>query len=63
MKSSVVSLLLCASVALAGSSPHKHSVFQKRKPTIEKRVPTQPFQHPALEKRASSFLNDKSKRV
>ncbi|KAK3213762.1 hypothetical protein GRF29_28g874914 [Pseudopithomyces chartarum] len=61
MRSSVVSLLLCASVALAGSSPHKHSVFQKRKPTIEKRVPTQPFQHPALEKRASSFLNDKSK--
>lgn len=63
MKLSIVSLLFCASATWAGSSPLKHNVFHKRKPTIEKRVANQPFQHPVIEKRASTFLTEKTKRV
>jgi carboxypeptidase D len=63
MKLSFFNSLLCASSVLAASSPHKRNVFHKHKPTVEKRVATQPFQHPELQKRASSFLNDKTKRM
>ncbi|KAJ4374799.1 hypothetical protein N0V83_001876 [Neocucurbitaria cava] len=53
--------LLCASSALAGSSPHKRNVFNKVKPVLEKRVANEPFKHPEIRKRASGFLTDKSK--
>ncbi|KAF2184156.1 alpha/beta-hydrolase [Zopfia rhizophila CBS 207.26] len=55
-----LSAILCASTALAGSSPHKRNVFNKAR-TIEKRVPNQPFKHPELQKRASRWLTDKTK--
>ncbi|KAF9736664.1 serine carboxypeptidase [Paraphaeosphaeria minitans] len=61
MKLSLFSSLLCASSVLAASLPHKRNVFHKQKPTIERRVANQPFQHPELQKRASSFLNHKTK--
>ncbi|KAF1849123.1 serine carboxypeptidase-like protein [Cucurbitaria berberidis CBS 394.84] len=53
--------LLCASSAFAGNSPHKRNVFNKVKPVLEKRVANEPFRHPELQKRASSFLTDKTK--
>ncbi|KAF2677492.1 serine carboxypeptidase-like protein [Lentithecium fluviatile CBS 122367] len=55
------SSLLCASTALAASSLHKRNVFNKVKPTIEKRMASQPFQHPELQKRADHFLTEKTK--
>ena len=58
---SLFSSLLCASAALAASSPHKRNVFNKVKPSIEKRVAGQPFQHPELQKRAHRFMTDKTK--
>ncbi|KAF1971057.1 alpha/beta-hydrolase [Bimuria novae-zelandiae CBS 107.79] len=60
MKLSILSSLLYASAALAGSSPYKRNVFHKHKPTVEKRVANQPFRHPELQKRASSFLTEKT---
>ncbi|KAJ4290625.1 hypothetical protein N0V90_010843 [Kalmusia sp. IMI 367209] len=57
---SLLSSLLCASAAWAASSPHKRNVFHKHKPTIEKRAAGQAFQHPELQKRASSFLTNKT---
>jgi carboxypeptidase D len=53
--------LLCASTALAASSLHKRNVFHKVRPSIEKRVAGQPFQHPELQKRADRFMTDKTK--
>jgi carboxypeptidase D len=58
---SVFSTLLCASTALAASSPHKRNVFNKAKPSVEKRMAGQPFQHPELQKRADRFMTDKTK--
>jgi carboxypeptidase D len=58
---SVFSTLLFASTALAASSPHKRNVFNKARPSIEKRVAGQPFQHPELQKRADRFMTDKTK--
>lgn len=60
---------LCASVALAASSPHKLNVFNKgalgkrhaNVPVVEKRMANQPFKHPELQKRATRFLTDKTK--
>ena len=56
----IVTALCCASTAIAASSPHKRNVFNKRKPTIEKRVAHEPFRNPELQKRASSFLTNKT---
>jgi carboxypeptidase D len=58
---SLFSTLLCASTALAASSPHKRNVFNKARPSIEKRMAGQPFQHPELQKRADRFMTDKTK--
>lgn len=52
--------LLCASTALAGNSPHKRNVFNKVKPVLEKRVANKPFEHPEIQKRAFSFLTNKT---
>jgi len=60
---SLFSSLLCASTALAASSPHKRNVFNKARPAIEKRVAGQPFQHAELQKRAHRFMTDKTKRM
>jgi carboxypeptidase D len=51
---------LFASTALAGNSPHKRNVFNKVKPTLEKRVAGEQFKHPELQKRATKFLTDKT---
>lgn len=58
---SLFSTLLCASTALAASSPHKRNAFHKARPSIEKRMAGQPFQHPELQKRADHFMTDKTK--
>ncbi|KAF2853761.1 alpha/beta-hydrolase [Plenodomus tracheiphilus IPT5] len=52
--------LLCASTAFAGSSPHKRNVYNKVKPVLEKRVANKPFEHPEIQKRAFSFLTNKT---
>ncbi|PVH96733.1 alpha/beta-hydrolase [Periconia macrospinosa] len=59
--SAITGLVLSASVALAIHPFHPKSVHNKVKPRVEKRVPGQDFQHPELQKRASRFLNDKTK--
>jgi carboxypeptidase D len=54
---SIASTLLCASTALAASSPHKLGVFRHaRQPVVEKRVANKPFTHPEIQKRATSFF-------
>jgi carboxypeptidase D len=59
---SLFSTLLCASTALAESTPHKLGVFRHVKPLVEKRVANKPFTHPEIQKRANSFFaTDKSK--
>lgn len=55
-----LSSLLLVSTTSAASSLHKRNVFNKVKPTLEKRVADQPFQHPELQKRATRFLNPNS---
>jgi carboxypeptidase D len=53
---SVFGSLLCASTALAGSSPHKRGVFEKVRPAVERRMPGESFKHPEIQKRAESFF-------
>ncbi|KAF2822915.1 alpha/beta-hydrolase [Ophiobolus disseminans] len=53
---SLFSTLLCASTTLAGNSPHKLNVFNKVKPVLERRVANEPFKHPEIQKRATSFF-------
>jgi carboxypeptidase D len=53
---SVFSSLLCASTALAGSSPHKLNAFNKARPMMERRVAGEPFKNAEIQKRASSFF-------
>ncbi|KAF1832456.1 alpha/beta-hydrolase [Decorospora gaudefroyi] len=53
---SLLGSLLCASTALAASSPHKRGVFDKVRPAVERRVPGQPFKNSEIQKRASSFF-------
>jgi carboxypeptidase D len=48
--------LLCASTALAGSSPHKRGVFDKVRPAVERRMPGESFKHPEIQRRAESFF-------
>ncbi|KAF2263289.1 serine carboxypeptidase-like protein [Lojkania enalia] len=55
---SIFSAFLYASSVLAGYPRH---VFHKARPQVEKRIPNQPFQNPELQKRASTFLTDKTK--
>jgi hypothetical protein len=58
--SALVSGLVCASAALAASSPFKLNAFNKAKPVLERRMTNEPFKHPEIQKRASRFMNSKS---
>jgi carboxypeptidase D len=53
---SLFSTLLCASTVVAGNSPHKRNVFNKARPVLERRVANEPFKHPEIQKRATSFF-------
>jgi carboxypeptidase D len=58
--STFVGGFVCASTALAASSPLKLDVFKKAKPVLERRVANAPFAHPEIQKRASRFMSSKS---
>jgi carboxypeptidase D len=53
---SLFGTVLCASTTLAGNSPLKLNAFNKAKPVLERRVANEPFKHPEIQKRATSFF-------
>ncbi|CBY02081.1 hypothetical protein IAQ61_006666 [Plenodomus lingam] len=57
---SVFASLLCASTALAGNSRFRRYDFDRVTPVVEKRAANKPFEHPEIQKRALSFLTNKT---
>lgn len=56
-----ISIFLWAFTALAADPLHRPSALNNVKNILERRLPNRPFQHPELRKRATRFLNDKTK--
>ena len=62
---SVLSLLGLSSFASAAPHPHPADIFNRaaaKQPVIERTVPHKEFQNERLQKRASPFLNSKTKK-
>jgi hypothetical protein len=61
LSSVLIFALLWASTAWTANPFHKPSALTGVGPVVEKLGPRETFRHPELQKRASRFLNDKTK--